>query len=180
MSLVWGVHIVLCASMVMHAVMKIASICVIRKHWHRRPQQTAITEYIVRQLDNVSLPELAKRYSVFTPEHGGGKLRIHKHRTEYECIVTCDEFTSYDVMQSCETRTQKRWTYKIPRRYNHGVVHLSYETKVLGDTSSKPDNGSFLEAYRSTYRTVRSMREATSHELWGLWDCVRDAFDKTT
>lgn len=96
----------------------------------RRAEPDILTDELLQLLDTLEL-DVSGRHTVRYNLGGDRKrLFVTKHKSWYLCRLSTEEFGSYDVDTSSETRIEKAWTYSIPR-HEYGVALLQYETSEI-------------------------------------------------
>lgn len=149
-----------------------------------RADSDIVTDELLQLLNSIELGETRRDTNKIYYEFGrdNTRLSIFKDRYFYVCKLLTDEFGSYDIDTSSETRIEQSWIYYIPRRTKYGVATLEYERteKVTANEPDTPTGSSsryhtVMEYIRYAFRQGSREKEATSIDLHHLYQNIRYA-----
>lgn len=139
----------------------------------RRYVPDVITDEILDVLDHLDLKHYNSRgfrTERFTLAVDNLKLDIVKYRRLYLCVFSSEEFGSYNIDTSTETRIRKEQRFVIPRHLQNGIIQVEeLERSVIGGVYKRDvDPSALLDLLKHLAHGRRNAREADQSELFRL------------
>jgi hypothetical protein len=147
----------------------------------REAELSILKDELLELLDTLELDESKQESVRYKLGPDRLQLSITKSKYDYFCRLSTDEFASYDMDTSAETRIKKVWTYSIPRQQKT-TAWLEFEKSevVRGPRLVQPPQIPKPPTLRDFIqhlfaRKESNEQEATASDLHQLYQHIRYA-----
>lgn len=144
----------------------------------RRAEPDILTDELLQLLDTLDIEASGRHVVRYNLGGDRKRLFINKSKIWYVCRLSTEEFGSYNLDTSSETRIENVWTYMIPRQH-HSVTLLRHETsEIVSRPAKRPDNERSIakQLMQHFFEPEEPAKvEATATNLHHLYQHIRHA-----